>query len=523
MRAVLHPLSLASTLALIATGCGGAPPSGTAAARPPTSDAGTPASSQKDAEESAPDSEAPKPPEGPAEVVRNAPDTTCGVSISDIAIYQGVKTLLVRDGVEVRPRPTDVVQRRDALVRVFLKTTSSFTAGNVSASLTLTGREGKKVLVDQRKIAGNSTDAELGSTLNFDVPAQQLGDVTSYTVELTAPSACSAVRFPAEKPASLVARRVGVLKVKLVPIRYEADGSGRLPDTSDAQLARMRAHLLAMYPVESVELSLRAPVKSTLRVTGAGDTWDAILDSIRDLRAADGPDPDVYYFGLVSPAADVATYCPDACYLGLSFRTDKPAAKYQAGVGVGFSGEIAASVLAHEMGHLVGRKHAPCKVSSYLDPQYPQPQGKTGSWGWDQRTRSLYAPETTDLMGYCSPVWISDYTYRAISDRLAEVTGGNKKSSLDLGQSGRALMISGGRARWGLPAIDDGEGTPESATVRDEAGAVVTTIEVRRLELGEGDRFTVVVPQPLPGWATIEVAGAAPVRFDQPAAVSALE
>jgi len=383
-------------------------------------------------------------PEGPPEMARTAPDGTCGLAISDIAVYQSVKTLVVHDGAEVRPRPTDLVQHRNALVRVFLKTTSTYVPGTVSASLTLSSRDGKKVLVDQRKITGASTDAALDSTLDFDVPADQMDQTVSYAVELTAPAACTAVRFPAEKMATLSARQVGTLKIKLVPIRFGADGSDRLPDTSDAQLARMRERLLAMYPVETVELSLHAPVRSKIAVTGAGETWETLLDSIRDLRASEDPDSDVYYFGLIAPADSLVGYCPDQCYLGLSFRTDKPASKYQAGVGVGFSGDIAASVLAHELGHMAGRKHAPCKVSTFIDPHYPQPEGKTDSWGWDQRSRTLYAPETTDLMGYCSPAWISDYTYRAILDRLAEVMGGTKKSSLDVEMSGRALLVSGG-------------------------------------------------------------------------------
>jgi hypothetical protein len=523
VRAALRPRNLVASLVLAAAGCGAPPPAGKPASAP---DAGAPVSPGKDGGSGpAPEMQPPAPEQGPPEQVRNAPDGACGLAISDIAIYQGVKSVLVRSGVEVRPRPADVVQRRQALVRVFLKANSSFTPASVAASLTLTGRAGKKVLLDQRMISGSSADGQLDSTLNFDVPADYLGDSTSYAIELTAPSACAAVRFPAEKAASMTARRVGALKIKLVPIRFAADGSDRLPDTSESQLALIRARLLAMYPVESVDLSLHEPVKTKIPVTGAGESWETLLDSMRDLRAAESPDPDVYYFGLISPAESLLAYCPDQCYLGLSFRTDKPAAKYQAGVGVGFTGETAASVLAHELGHMAGRKHAPCKVSSYIDPQYPQPQGQTGSWGWDLRNRALYAPETTDLMGYCSPAWISDYTYRAILDRLAEVNGTTKKSSLEQVESWRALLVSGGRARWGLESQESGavEGTPEMATVRDEAGAVITTVEVRRLELGEGDRFTVLVPQPQPGWATIQVAGAAPVRFDQPGAVSPLE
>jgi hypothetical protein len=78
-----------------------------------------------------------------------------------------------------------------------------------------------------------------------------------------------------------------------VPIRYAADGSNRLPDTGDAQRARMRARLEAMYPVETVKLTVREPVQTSLAVNSA-EGWDGLLDSMRDLRATDDPDADVY-------------------------------------------------------------------------------------------------------------------------------------------------------------------------------------------------------------------------------------
>jgi hypothetical protein len=463
-------------------------------------------------------------PESPLEHARSAPGDGCGLAIGDVAIYQGVKTLLVRDGVEVRHHAVDVVQGRAALVRVFFKTTSGYTPGAVQASLSLNGRSGTRVLVDQRKMAGTSSDADLDSTLNFDLPGDLIDDKTTFAIELASPAPCAAVRFPENKTAALGARRVGKLHIKLVPIRYAADGSERLPDTSAEQLARIRTRLEAMYPVETVELSVREPVRTTIAVNGSPAVWDTLLDSMRDLRAADKPDGDVYYFGLIAPAQTLEGYCPDQCYLGLSFRTDKAASKYQAGVGVGFSGDIAATTLSHELGHMAGRKHAPCKVNTYLDPQYPQSEGKTGSWGWDLRTHTLYAPETTDLMGYCSPSWVSDYTYGAILDRMVDVgSSGNGASSLSLPPEARVLMVGEGQARWGLGTTDSADGELETATVRDEAGAVVASVQVRRLDVGEGDRWTVVVPQPQAGWSSIEVQGARPVRFDEPAAAPAFE
>jgi hypothetical protein len=452
----------------------------------------------------------------------------CGLTISDVAVYQAVKTLIVRDGVEVAQPAVDLVQRRPALVRVFVKTTSAWASGEVKASLTISAGGDHKVLTDHAKITAASTDAALESTLNFDLPAEAISDGATYAIALEGPTACAGVRFPAEGTAPLGARRVGTLRVKLVPIKYGTDGSDRLPDTSPAQLERLRAQLQAMYPVEAVELSLRAPVRTTVTVDPGPDGWNSLLDAMRDLRAADNPAADIFYFGLVAPAATVDSYCPGGCYLGLSFRTDRAASKYQAGVGLGYTGDLAATILAHELGHMAGRKHSPCKVSTYLDAEYPQAEGKTASWGWDVRTRSLLSPEATrDLMGYCQPAWISEYTYRGVLGRLSDVTASaGKAASLSVGQPGwRVLLVGETRARWGLPAAPgtEPEGAPETASVLDESGAVIASVPVWRSEVGEGNGWSVQVPEPQPGWAAIQVAGAPAVRFDAAGSVPPLE
>jgi hypothetical protein len=523
VRAAARPaVSLVGTL-VFGLSCGSPPPEPGSAAP----DAGAPqlaaeagaGPAKEDAEHSA------NHPDDARALLKAAESAGCGLTIGDIAVYQGVKSVLVHDGVEVRYPEVAVVQRRAALVRVFLTPSPAWKTAEVQASLTITTKAGHKVLSDKRRIAAASSDGDLESTLDFDVPGEALVDGASYAVELASPSACAAVRFPAKGNAPMASRRVGVLKIKLVPIRYTADHSDRLPDTSDGQLAEMRARLLAMYPVEKVELSVRAPVKTSIAVTGAPDGWNDLLDSLRDLRAADGPDPEVFYFGLVSPAETVAAYCPDQCYLGLSFRTDKPAAKYQAGVGLGFSGEIAVAVLAHELGHLAGRKHAPCKVSTYLDPQYPQADGKTGSWGWDARTRSLYAPDATrDLMGYCNPAWISAYTYRGVMDRIADVAGGGTKpATLEPSPAGRTLLVGPSGARWGRPASGTPEGTSERADILDAAGNLVSTVEVWRSELGEEGQWSVQVPEPQPGWHSLRLGDGPPIPFDTASAVPALQ
>lgn len=77
------------------------------------------------------------------------------------------------------------------------------------------------------------------------------------------------------------------------------------------------------------------------------------------------------------------------------------------------------AVVAHELGHNWGRNHAPCGSPAGLDTSYPYPDGSTGVYGLDVAAQSLKPPSTRDIMGYCDPKWIGDYSYKAILNYLS--------------------------------------------------------------------------------------------------------
>ncbi|VAW32251.1 hypothetical protein MNBD_CHLOROFLEXI01-3228 [hydrothermal vent metagenome] len=75
----------------------------------------------------------------------------------------------------------------------------------------------------------------------------------------------------------------------------------------------------------------------------------------------------------------------------------------------------------HELGHNFGRQHAPCNVSG--DPNYPYAGASIGQYGLDGIGGSLQLLSPggyVDMMSYCDPVWVSDYTYKALyNDQVA--------------------------------------------------------------------------------------------------------
>jgi hypothetical protein len=79
-------------------------------------------------------------------------------------------------------------------------------------------------------------------------------------------------------------------------------------------------------------------------------------------------------------------------------------------------------VAAHELGHNWARNHAPCGGPSGLDPNYPRSDGTTGGYGYDVTTGTLEPPTSSDIMGYCDPKWISEYTYSAVLNYFGTVS-----------------------------------------------------------------------------------------------------
>jgi hypothetical protein len=99
--------------------------------------------------------------------------------------------------------------------------------------------------------------------------------------------------------------------------------------------------------------------------------------------------------------------------------------------------------MAHELGHNMSRQHAPCGGAGGPDPSYPYPGGQIGIWGLDVAALVLKSPTGyLDLMGYCSPDWVSDYNWSAMIGYRQ--SGASNSVGLPSGQAGgRGLLVWG--------------------------------------------------------------------------------
>lgn len=210
----------------------------------------------------------------------------------------------------------------------------------------------------------------------------------------------------------------GTLRVVLVPVQYGGDGSNRLPDMSEAQLQRYADWMTRLYPLQNLELSVRStPMVVNYEVTTRG--WSQFLQDVQTLRNQDRPANDVYYHALIAPADSFETFCGQGCVLGLGILGTVADADSRVSSGVGFTGDVAASTLAHEVGHAHGREHAPCGLFGQpSDPGYPHSEAAIGAVGYDINTNQEIDAARKDIMSYCEPVWVSDYTYAALAERM---------------------------------------------------------------------------------------------------------
>jgi len=351
------------------------------------------------------------------------------LGISEIAVFQGVKIAIERGSVKTTTRAADVIAGREALVRVYVTPKSGWTAREVLGELKLVSATGTKTFTASAFPSSASTDATLTSTINFNVPSSVLAVDTTYSVSLFAKGGATAgdtsgARYPANgSTESLDARSTGeVLKIKIVPVKYMADGTGRLPDISAAQIERYRKAFYAMYPAKRVEVTVREPYVWSTAIDRSGSGFSSLLQAMVRLRQTDGAPKDVYYYGAFAAKDSFSNYCYGGCVTGLCGLLTYPSdSTGRACVGVGFSGTQSADTAAHEIGHAHGRSHAPCGTSDY-DSRYPYSGGTLGAWGYDVVDKRLYNPTTyKDFMGYCSPSWISDYTYKALASRMSYV------------------------------------------------------------------------------------------------------
>jgi len=393
----------------------------------------------------------------PPDAQPTPPALATGIQIRDIAVYQGVEIPIASDGASISSRNAPIVEGADAMIGVYVDLTGEWQAREVVARLAIDAGFGEEsTYEDTRVISAPSGTDPTATSFSFQVSGADITTAATYSVgiyetstDADYPGVADGARFPSTGSTDLGAQSTnGAFNLVLVPFRYDADGSGRLPPLDESALDVYREKFLSMYPIAQVNLSVREPVSYTSTI-GATTGWSNWLDALTSVREQDAPPANTFYYGVASPASSWNQFCSSGCVAGLGWVPGRDTEYLRAAVGVSFPDGVSVGTALHEVGHTLGRSHTPCGNPSGVDPEYPYAGGYLGVWGFDILEQSLKDPDQyTDIMGYCNKQWISDYTYAGIFERIAYANQGNAML-LPTPRTYRVGLVDGnGTIRW---------------------------------------------------------------------------
>jgi len=320
------------------------------------------------------------------------------------ALDLSIDGLYVTQATQDYPDPiVPLVKDRSAWVRVFVIANQAntatpqvkvdFTTGGTTHTLTINAGASSVPL--------SADPANAAASWNAAVPAAWMQPSTQVVATVDPTNAIAeADETNNTFTQSLDVRNLKVWKVTLVPV-HTKDGNVGVVENGTRTKNDWLDFAKRLHPVpDAIDVTVGGVMNSSVTtLVSDGTGWDTVLLELRTKRTTDGA-TDRYYYGAVH-----TTYGSGVAglgYIGL------PAA-----IGWDVTGSFPA-VLAHEEGHNFNRPHSPCGGVTGADPNYPYPGGVIGVPGWDvfAASNNLKAAATyTDIMGYCSNQWISDYVY----------------------------------------------------------------------------------------------------------------
>lgn len=430
----------------------------------------------------------------------------------DFVLYQVEITQSVQNGAGTVP----FVAGRPTVARVYVTVSGVTEASNVivqaSASRNGIPLPGSPRRSGLRTVTTSVSRGNYASSFNIALPAEWLSGNVRLSIVVDPDNQIIEVNESNNSlTQTLEFLAVPRLDLTIVPVQYTHIPNGRTypaPARDTVSDWVMRA-----YPIPGVNVRLRAPV-AFIGDVRSGSERERLLDLITDVKLSDGAPFSWVYYGLV-PIASGSDRWFSSGIAGIGW------VGLRASVGLDLTGstDAAGRLAAHEIGHNLGRFHAPCGVSGVPRQPFPYPNASIGAdvYGLDisqARVWSSVAPDNTkDLMSYCQPQWVSDFTYQGLLNNQRVYGAAVVQSGA--GYLVRAVLTNNG-ARLEPVYVLDGvmPDTPQrgeyTVELWDAAGALlashaVTAVEAERpYHYGEEivghdhhhRRITTVVPAP---------------------------
>ena len=403
--------------------------------------------------------------------------------------------------VQSRDHPVPLVAGERALLRVFPTAANPTTTGipPVRARFYLNGTENHVTDIAARatSIPTEVLERELSVSANAEVPAEVVQPGLEVVVEIDPdgtldPGLVVGRRIPETGRMAVEVREMPVFDLTVIPFLWSTDPNREVVRATEAMEANPGGHKLlwdtrTLLPIGDLEVTAHDPVMTS---SNNGSDILAQTEAIMALEGGSG-----HYMGMMAQ--------PTAGPRGVAKRPGRAS----------FS-VLNASTMAHELGHNLSLRHAPCGDARGQDQSFPHTDGSIGAWGYDFRNGGrLVSPGYRDLMSYCEPEWVSDFhftnalRFRLHDERPALV-------AIRATQEAESLLLWGGTDEEGEPflnpafvvhappALPDPTGE-HRITGRTAGGAELFSVDFDMPEVADGDgssSFAFVLPVQ-PGWA----------------------
>jgi len=393
-----------------------------------------------------------------------------GISISRVEANSGVAIPIAIDGAwaDGAQRNAQIPKNRNTAFRVYLDVEEDiWVQREIEARMTLFHADGtESEYVERVLIAQDSSTSSFQSNIVIGVLAEDMQPNAQFNVELfEVGTGYEGLPEESEPPKAMPEPNyIGIestyqnMRIMIVPIDYDFGGCQTQFDTSDEALAPYIDHMFQQNALENIDIEIHDLYRvDDLDLTGNG--FFQLLNVMAQLRAAESPDPNVYYYGLF----DNCGACigdGGGCTLGVANgipgdSMGEAGARVAIGAQYLSSNEVGIETFVHEIGHNQGRRHIFCSGANAAgtDPSYPYDDGKTTGWGFGVRDFQLRNGNTHfDYMSYCNPTWVSDWQWKETFARIQTLSsweGADMQDAMD----GRYVLMGSvntetGEASW---------------------------------------------------------------------------